>query len=44
MGYASTGANVLAVLQALGTQLARQGYRLDEGAGVAAAARALSAA
>lgn len=43
MGYASTGANVLAVLHALETQLSRLGYRLETGAGVAAAARALSA-
>jgi len=43
MGYASTGANVLAVLHALETQLSRLGHKLEKGAGVAAAARALSA-
>lgn len=41
MGYASTGANVLAVLHALESQLSRLGYKLEKGAGVAAAVRVL---
>lgn len=41
MGYSSTGHNVLALLYALGTGLARQGYRVDTEAGMGAAARSL---
>ncbi|MBI1886435.1 MAG: alanine--glyoxylate aminotransferase family protein [Chloroflexi bacterium] len=44
MGYASTAQNVLALLHALETQLSRQGFRLDKGAGVAAASRLLNTA
>ncbi len=43
MGYNATEANVLALLYALETQLARQGLRLEKGAGVAAAVRSLNA-
>ncbi len=43
MGYGSTTHNVLAVLNALGTELRRQGHRTDTGAGVAAAVQSLSA-
>ncbi len=42
MGYGSSETNVLALLFALETQLLRQKYGLDKGAGVAAAARALN--
>jgi len=42
MGYGSSAENVLALLFALETQLLKQGYGLDPGAGVAAAARALN--
>ncbi len=42
MGYGSSEENVFALLYALETQLAKQGYGLDRGAGVAAAARAFS--
>jgi alanine-glyoxylate transaminase/serine-glyoxylate transaminase/serine-pyruvate transaminase len=43
MGYGSTTHNVLAVLNALGTELTRQGHRTDTGAGVAAAVQSLNA-
>jgi aspartate aminotransferase-like enzyme len=43
MGHSSLAANVLAVLQALEQELASQGFRLDKGAGVAAADRVLGA-
>ena len=43
MGYNSTAHNVLAILFALETELNRQGFRTDVGAGVAAAARSLNA-
>jgi alanine-glyoxylate transaminase/serine-glyoxylate transaminase/serine-pyruvate transaminase len=43
MGHSSLTENVLAVLQALEQELAGQGFRLDKGAGVAAADRALGA-
>jgi alanine-glyoxylate transaminase / serine-glyoxylate transaminase / serine-pyruvate transaminase len=43
MGYGSTPENVLALLYALETQLAKQKFGLDHGAGVAAAVRALAA-
>ncbi len=43
MGYGSAEANVFALLFALETQLSKQGFRLEPGAGVAAAARALTA-
>lgn len=39
MGVGSTEANVLALLHALEAQLLKQGFRLERGAGVAAAAR-----
>ncbi len=39
MGYGSSEENVFALLYALETQLAKQGFGLDRGAGVAAAAR-----
>jgi alanine-glyoxylate transaminase / serine-glyoxylate transaminase / serine-pyruvate transaminase len=42
MGYGSTPENVLALLYALETQLAKQKFGLDRGAGVAAAVRALA--
>jgi alanine-glyoxylate transaminase / serine-glyoxylate transaminase / serine-pyruvate transaminase len=41
MGYSSSAENVLAVLAALEHELAGQGYRLEKGAGVAAADRVL---
>jgi len=41
MGVGSSAENVLAVLQALEQELSAQGFRLDKGAGVAAADRAL---
>jgi len=41
MGYGSSAENVLALLYALETQLLKQKYSLEAGAGVAAAARAL---
>jgi len=44
MGYGSSEENVFALLYALETQLAKQKYGLDRGAGVAAAVRALAAA
>jgi alanine-glyoxylate transaminase/serine-glyoxylate transaminase/serine-pyruvate transaminase len=44
MGYGSTAPNVLAVLNALGTELARHGYRTETEAGVAAAVQSLNAA
>jgi alanine-glyoxylate transaminase/serine-glyoxylate transaminase/serine-pyruvate transaminase len=43
MGVASSAENVLAVLQALEQELSAQGFRLEKGAGVAAADRALTA-
>ena len=43
MGYGSTEQNVFALLFALETQLLKQGFRLESGAGVAAAARSLNA-
>ena len=43
MGHSSSIENVLAVLQALEQELSAQGYRLEKGAGVAAADRALGA-
>jgi alanine-glyoxylate transaminase/serine-glyoxylate transaminase/serine-pyruvate transaminase len=42
MGYGSSEENVLALLYALETQLAKQKFGLDRGAGVAAAARAFA--
>ncbi len=42
MGYSSTAQNVLAILYALETEVTRQGVRIDNGAGVAAAAQALN--
>ena len=42
MGVGSSAENVLAVLQALEQELSAQGFRLEKGAGVAAADRALS--
>jgi len=42
MGYGSSEENVLALLYALETQLAKQKFGLERGAGVAAAARYLS--
>ena len=41
MGVGSSAENVLAVLQALEQELSAQGFRLEKGAGVAAADRAL---
>jgi alanine-glyoxylate transaminase / serine-glyoxylate transaminase / serine-pyruvate transaminase len=43
MGYGSSEKNVFALLYALETQLAKQKFGLDPGAGVAAAARAFAA-
>ncbi len=43
MGFGSSEANVLALLYALETQLLKQGFRVERGAGVSAAVRALSA-
>jgi len=43
MGYSSTAQNVLAILYALETDLARQGFRAERGASVAAAVRSLNA-
>jgi len=43
MGYGSSEENVFALLYALETQLAKQKFGLDRGAGVAAAARAFAA-
>jgi alanine-glyoxylate transaminase/serine-glyoxylate transaminase/serine-pyruvate transaminase len=43
MGISSSAENVLAVLQALEQELAAQGFRLEKGAGVAAADRVLGA-
>ena len=42
MGYGSSDENVLALLYALETQLAKQKFGLDPGAGVAAAARSFA--
>ncbi len=42
MGVSSSAENVLAVLQALEQELSAQGFRLEKGAGVAAADRVLS--
>ncbi len=42
MGYGSSPENVLALLYALEAQLLKQGFALEKGAGVAAAARALN--
>jgi len=42
MGYGSSPENVLALLFALETQLLKQKFGLEKGAGVAAAARALN--
>jgi alanine-glyoxylate transaminase/serine-glyoxylate transaminase/serine-pyruvate transaminase len=44
MGYGASEENVLALLYALETQLLKQGFGLDRGAGVAAAARAFGQA
>jgi len=44
MGISSSPENVLAVLQALEQELSAQGFRLEKGAGVAAADRVLGAA
>jgi alanine-glyoxylate transaminase/serine-glyoxylate transaminase/serine-pyruvate transaminase len=41
MGYSSTAPNVLAILYALGTELARHGSRTETEAGVAAAVQSL---
>jgi alanine-glyoxylate transaminase/serine-glyoxylate transaminase/serine-pyruvate transaminase len=41
MGYNATPANVLALLFALETELAKNGFKTDPGAGVSAASRAL---
>jgi len=41
MGHSSLAGNVLAVLQVLEQELVGQGFRLDTGAGVAAADRVL---
>ncbi len=43
MGYNATVQNVLGLLCALETELARQGFRAEKGAGVAAAAQLLNA-
>jgi aspartate aminotransferase-like enzyme len=43
MGYNSTAQNVLGILYALETELARHGFRAEPGVGVAAAARSLNA-
>ena len=43
MGFGSTALNVMAILYALETELLRQGYKLDKGAGVAEASRTLNA-
>ncbi|MFQ6020146.1 MAG: alanine--glyoxylate aminotransferase family protein, partial [Dehalococcoidia bacterium] len=43
MGYASSAQSVLEVLHALETELGRQGFKLDRGAGVAAASPLLDA-
>jgi alanine-glyoxylate transaminase/serine-glyoxylate transaminase/serine-pyruvate transaminase len=43
MGYGSSEENVFALLYALETQLAKQKFALDRGAGVAAAARSFAA-
>ena len=44
MGYNATAQNVLGLLYALETELTRQGFRVDKGAGVAAAVQSLNAA
>jgi alanine-glyoxylate transaminase/serine-glyoxylate transaminase/serine-pyruvate transaminase len=44
MGYGSTPANVLGLLQAIETQLGKLGFLVDTGASVAAADRSLNAA
>jgi alanine-glyoxylate transaminase/serine-glyoxylate transaminase/serine-pyruvate transaminase len=44
MGYGASEENVFALLYALETQLAKQGFGLERGAGVAAAARAFGQA
>jgi len=44
MGYNATAQNVLGLLYALETELARQGFKVETGAGVAAAVQSLNAA
>ena len=44
MGYNATVQNVLGLLYALETELARQGFKVETGAGVAAAVQSLNAA
>ena len=44
MGYNATAQNVLGLLYALETELARQGFKVEPGAGVAAAVQSLNAA
>ena len=43
MGFSSTAQNVLGLLYALETELVRNGFKAEKGAGVAAAARFLNA-
>ena len=43
MGFGSSEANLLALLYALETQLLKQGFRMERGAGVSTAVQALSA-
>ncbi len=43
MGYNATAHNVLAILYALETELSRQGFKVETGAGVAAAVQSLNA-
>ena len=43
MGYNATAQNVLAILYALETELSRQGFKVESGAGVAAAVQSLNA-
>jgi len=43
MGFSSTAQNVLGLLYALETELIRNGFKAEKGAGVAAAARFLNA-
>lgn len=44
MGFGSTATNVMAVLYAIETELLRQSFKLDRGAGLAEASRTLNAA
>jgi len=44
MGYNATAQNVLGLLYALETELARQGFKVESGAGVAAAVQSINAA